>query len=83
MRSLSIYGTVGITSVMVPHFIQAWNAFIHNVGEIGRDAWLDKLLLALNVLRNGPLPVHVSNCIGCQERPGYHASLGVIRAKLV
>ena len=26
--------------------IQAWNAFIHNVSEIGRDACLDKLLLA-------------------------------------
>ena len=29
-----------------PSLIQAWKAFIHNVGEIGRDAWLDKLLLA-------------------------------------
>ena len=26
--------------------IQAWNAFIHNVGEIGRDAWLDKMTLS-------------------------------------
>ena len=30
-----------------PSLIQAWKAFIHNVGEIGRDAWLDKLLLAV------------------------------------
>ena len=44
MRSSSIDGTVGITSVMV----QPWNAFIHKVGEIGRDAWLDKLLVARN-----------------------------------
>ena len=29
-----------------PLLIQSRNAFIHNVGEIGRDAWLDKLLLA-------------------------------------
>ena len=29
-----------------PSLIQAWNAFIYNIGEIGRDAWLDKLLLA-------------------------------------
>ena len=28
--------------------IQAWNAFIHNVGEIGRGAWLDKLNLLHN-----------------------------------
>uniref|UniRef100_M4C2L8 RxLR effector candidate protein n=1 Tax=Hyaloperonospora arabidopsidis (strain Emoy2) TaxID=559515 RepID=M4C2L8_HYAAE len=28
--------------------LQACNAFIHNVGEIGRDAWLDKLTLSLN-----------------------------------
>ena len=27
---------------------QVWNAFIHNVGEIGRDAWLDKLTLSRN-----------------------------------
>ena len=31
-----------------PSLIQTWNAFIHNVGEIGRDAWLDKLLVARN-----------------------------------
>ena len=33
-----------------PSLIQALNAFIHNVGEIKRDAWLDKLLLARNRL---------------------------------
>ena len=29
-----------------PSLIQAWNAFIHNVREIGRDAWLDKMTLS-------------------------------------
>ena len=31
-----------------PSLIQAWNDFIHNVDESGRDAWLDQLLLARN-----------------------------------
>ena len=29
--------------------IQAWNAFIHKFGEIGRDTWLDKLTLSHNL----------------------------------
>ena len=59
----------------VPFLIQVWNASIHNVGEIGCDAWLDNLLLARNRFEKR------TSTSGCQERPGYHSSLGVMLAK--
>ena len=33
---------------MVARLIQAWSTFTHNVGEIERDAWSDKLTLSGN-----------------------------------
>uniref|UniRef100_A0AAV1U7G9 Uncharacterized protein n=1 Tax=Peronospora matthiolae TaxID=2874970 RepID=A0AAV1U7G9_9STRA len=45
MLSLSIDGAVGTTNVMVPHCLKR-NAYIHNLEDVGRDAWNDKLIKA-------------------------------------
>uniref|UniRef100_A0AAV1TAH2 Uncharacterized protein n=1 Tax=Peronospora matthiolae TaxID=2874970 RepID=A0AAV1TAH2_9STRA len=47
MLSLSIDGTVGITSVMVPHYFKRGTpTFIKKIEDVGRDAWNDKLIKA-------------------------------------
>ena len=59
-----------------PSLIQAWNAFIHNVREIGRDAWLDNPTLSRNRFEKRTSSVRVTNCIAYRERPGFMPLLG-------
>ena len=63
--------------------MQALNAFIRNVKDIGREAWLQKLNAARIVLKDVLQPVQDVDCIGCLVRQGYHASSGVTLARVV
>ena len=63
--------------------MQAWNAFIRNVKDIGREAWLRKLDASRVRFEKRTLPMQSINCIGYLVRLGYHASRGVIPARVV
>ena len=56
---------------------QAWSAFVRNVKDIGREAWLRKLDTARAKFESD------TNCIGCLVRQGYLASLGETLAPVV
>uniref|UniRef100_A0AAV1U4Y9 Uncharacterized protein n=1 Tax=Peronospora matthiolae TaxID=2874970 RepID=A0AAV1U4Y9_9STRA len=36
-----------------PSLLQAWNAYIHNLGDVGRDAWNDRLIKARDKFEKG------------------------------
>ena len=63
--------------------MQAWDAFIRNVKNIGREAWLRILKAACIKFETRTQPVPNINCIGCLVRQGYLASRGVILARVV
>uniref|UniRef100_A0AAV1T9N3 Uncharacterized protein n=1 Tax=Peronospora matthiolae TaxID=2874970 RepID=A0AAV1T9N3_9STRA len=66
-----------------PSLLQAWNAYIHNLEDVGRDAWNDKLSKLVISLRKEPRQVHATSCIVCQGRRDYPASLGETRDHVV
>uniref|UniRef100_A0AAV1UEP3 Uncharacterized protein n=1 Tax=Peronospora matthiolae TaxID=2874970 RepID=A0AAV1UEP3_9STRA len=46
MLSSNIDGNSGNHKRDGPSLLQAWNAYIHNLEDVGRDAWNDKLIKA-------------------------------------
>ena len=83
MHSLNIDGTTGTTTVMVPRCFRHGMPSSTTLKSAGvMFGWTSCMQLEIGS-NCEPAPVHVSNCTVCQERPGYHASLGVIRAKVV
>uniref|UniRef100_A0AAV1U8E6 DUF4211 domain-containing protein n=1 Tax=Peronospora matthiolae TaxID=2874970 RepID=A0AAV1U8E6_9STRA len=66
-----------------PSLLQAWNAHIDNLENVGRDAWNDKLIKARDKFESEPRQVHATSCIVCQERRDYPASLGETRVHVV
>uniref|UniRef100_A0AAV1UF80 Uncharacterized protein n=1 Tax=Peronospora matthiolae TaxID=2874970 RepID=A0AAV1UF80_9STRA len=48
MLSSNIDGNSGNHKRDGPSLLQAWNAYIHNLEDVGRDAWNDKLIKARN-----------------------------------
>uniref|UniRef100_A0AAV1UAR7 Uncharacterized protein n=1 Tax=Peronospora matthiolae TaxID=2874970 RepID=A0AAV1UAR7_9STRA len=66
-----------------PSLLQAWNAHIYNLENVGRDAWNDKLIKARDKFESEPRQVHATSCIVCQGRRDYPASLGETRVHVV
>uniref|UniRef100_A0AAV1U1X9 Uncharacterized protein n=1 Tax=Peronospora matthiolae TaxID=2874970 RepID=A0AAV1U1X9_9STRA len=66
-----------------PSLLQAWNAYIYNLEDVGRDGWNDKLIKARDKFQKRTQQVHATSCIVCQGRKDYPASLGETRAHVV
>uniref|UniRef100_A0AAV1TE97 Uncharacterized protein n=1 Tax=Peronospora matthiolae TaxID=2874970 RepID=A0AAV1TE97_9STRA len=46
-----------------PSLLQAWNAYIHNLENVGRDVWNDKLIKARDKFEKRTRQVHAISCI--------------------
>uniref|UniRef100_A0AAV1TPM2 Uncharacterized protein n=1 Tax=Peronospora matthiolae TaxID=2874970 RepID=A0AAV1TPM2_9STRA len=51
-----------------PSLLQAWNAYIYNFEDVGRDVWNDKLIKARDRLEKRTLTSACYNCIVCLRR---------------
>uniref|UniRef100_A0AAV1UXJ3 Uncharacterized protein n=1 Tax=Peronospora matthiolae TaxID=2874970 RepID=A0AAV1UXJ3_9STRA len=63
-----------------PSLLQAWNAYIHNLEDVGRDAWNDKLIKARDKFEKRT-PTGIGNLKSLYDRAGKTFSGGASAAQ--
>uniref|UniRef100_A0AAV1T826 Uncharacterized protein n=1 Tax=Peronospora matthiolae TaxID=2874970 RepID=A0AAV1T826_9STRA len=66
-----------------PSLLQAWNAYIHNLEDVGRDAWNDKHIKARDKFEKRTSTGARYKLHRLSKEGGYPASLGETRARVV